>query len=75
MVKRTKQTTTNEKTKRTSKVLDYASQKTSNPAIHTTDSNNSDDLIVSLADAHENKRARQVVEWETIQRKAFYKTA
>jgi len=26
-----------------------------------------DDLIVSLADAHENKRARQVNEWESQQ--------
>ena len=26
-----------------------------------------DDLIVSLADAHENKRARQVNEWERQQ--------
>ena len=32
-----------------------------------------DDLIVSLADAHENKRARQVNEWERRQHvaKAF----
>ena len=29
-----------------------------------------DDLIVSLADAHENKRARQVTEWEKRQRVA-----
>lgn len=28
----------------------------------------SDDLIVSLADAHENKRARQVLEWEKLRR-------
>ena len=27
-----------------------------------------DDLIVSLSDAYENKRARQVFEWETIRR-------
>lgn len=26
-----------------------------------------DDLIVTLANAYENKRARQVVEWETAQ--------
>lgn len=26
----------------------------------------SDDLIVSLANAHENKRARQVTEWEKL---------
>jgi len=28
-----------------------------------------DDLILSLSDAYENKRARQVVEWETLGRK------
>lgn len=28
----------------------------------------SDDLIVTLSDAYENKRARQVFEWETIRR-------
>jgi hypothetical protein len=27
-----------------------------------------DDLILSLSDAYENKRARQVVEWEKIRR-------
>jgi len=29
--------------------------------------NLTDDVIVSLADAHENKRARQVTEWERAQ--------
>lgn len=29
--------------------------------------NKADDLIVTLANAHENKRARQVVEWERSQ--------
>jgi hypothetical protein len=61
--------------KRTSRVTDYASQKTSPSKIHITDSNNSDDLIVSLANAYENKRAQQVNEWETLQRKAFSKAA
>lgn len=27
----------------------------------------SDDLIVTLSDAHENRRARQVQEWESVQ--------
>jgi hypothetical protein len=27
-----------------------------------------DDLILSLSDAHENKRARQVFEWEKVRR-------
>ncbi|MEK7857128.1 MAG: hypothetical protein AAB288_13640 [Acidobacteriota bacterium] len=26
-----------------------------------------DDLIVTLSDAHENRRARQVVEWQSLQ--------
>ncbi len=77
MVKKTKNKTADDKIKnnRTSKVLDYASHKTTNPKIHITDSNSSDDIIISLADAHENKRARQVIEWESMQRKAFYKAA
>jgi len=29
-----------------------------------------DDLIVSLADAYENKRARQVFEWESLRRRS-----
>ncbi len=31
-----------------------------------------DDLIVSLSDAYENKRARQVFEWEKIRRQNGY---
>lgn len=30
-----------------------------------------DDLIVSLANAHENRRARQVIEWERMRRQSF----
>lgn len=30
-----------------------------------------DDVIVSLANAYENKRARQVNEWETIRTRSF----
>jgi hypothetical protein len=30
-------------------------------------SNTTDDVIVTLANAHENKRARQVTEWERAQ--------
>jgi hypothetical protein len=29
--------------------------------------NNADDVIITLADAYENKRARQVTEWERAQ--------
>ena len=31
-----------------------------------------DDVIGSLANAYENKRARQVVEWERLWRQKFY---
>lgn len=34
-----------------------------------------DDLIVSLADAYENKRARQVFEWERVRRQNVQRTA
>ncbi|MFT3744422.1 MAG: hypothetical protein QM785_09005 [Pyrinomonadaceae bacterium] len=30
-----------------------------------------DDLIVSLSNAHENRRARQVTEWESMRRQNF----
>ncbi|HQZ97457.1 MAG TPA: hypothetical protein PLP21_14140 [Pyrinomonadaceae bacterium] len=30
-----------------------------------------DDLIVTLANAHENRRARQVTEWERMRRQNF----
>ena len=33
---------------------------------------NNDDLIVSLSDAYENKRARQVVEWENLGRQNLH---
>lgn len=39
----------------------HASRKSSNEKLP------NDDLIVSLSDAYENKRAQQVVEWENVQ--------
>ncbi len=33
-----------------------------------------DELIISLADAKENKRARQVVEWERVRVKSLQKS-
>ncbi len=35
----------------------------------------SDDLIVSLSDAYENKRARQVMEWERVRRQNVQRAA
>jgi hypothetical protein len=34
-----------------------------------------DELIVSLADAHENRRAQQVTEWEQMRRRSMHHTA
>ena len=35
----------------------------------------SDDLIVSLSDAYENKRARQVFEWDRVRRQNVQRAA
>ncbi len=34
-----------------------------------------DELVAMLADAHENKRARQAFEWETVRRRAERRAA
>ncbi len=36
-----------------------------------TNININDELIMSLSDAYENMRARQVTEWETMRRRTF----
>ncbi len=53
---------------------DYARE--NNSQIHTSRSNNTnarpfDDVIASLANATENRRARQVNEWERMRRQVF----
>ena len=50
-------------------VLDYISELLSARLPRSKDNNPiNDELIVSLQDAYENKRARQVFEWETARR-------
>ena len=50
-------------------VLDYISELLSARLPKPKDTNSiSDDLIISLQDATENKRARQVIEWENARR-------
>ena len=39
---------------------------------HLTENSQNDELIVSLADAYENRRAQQVGEWESRQHVAKY---
>ncbi len=49
-------------------VAGYISQLLSTHSSKQRESSASDDLIVSLSDAYENKRARQVFEWEKVRR-------
>jgi hypothetical protein len=79
MVKRTNKNVAGELGKlnetETSEVLDYISQllSTRNPKLK--DNQPNDDLIVSLSDAYENKRARQVFEWERVRRQNVQRAA
>jgi hypothetical protein len=62
MVKRTNKTLPNKTTK-------LNERETSRKPISTLLSKQpNDDLIVSLSDAYENRRARQVFEWEKLRR-------
>ncbi len=57
--------------KETSAVLDYISgilSARSNSKLRENSNNSNDDLIVFLSDAPENRRARQVFEWEKVRR-------
>ncbi len=49
-------------------VINYISQLLSNRISKSKEPKSSDDLILSLSDAYENRRARQVVEWEKVRR-------
>lgn len=52
-------------------VLDYISDLLSSRLPKSKENSINDDLIVSLSDAPENKRARQVFEWERVRRKTL----
>ena len=49
-------------------VLDYISTLLTKRSSRSKNNQSSDDLVLSLSDAHENKRARQVFEWERVRR-------
>jgi len=49
-------------------VANYISQLLSNRISKSKEPKPNDDLILSLSDAYENRRARQVVEWEKVRR-------
>ena len=59
----------------TSAVAGYISQLLSKRISKQKDNFQSDDLIGSLADAYENRRARQVVEWERLRRQNVQRAA
>jgi len=59
----------------TTAVVNYISQLLSSRISKQSDSQANDDLIVSLSEKHENRRARQVFEWEKIRRQNAQRTA
>jgi len=72
MVKQTSQTIASQIDKlnenETLAVASYISQLLSKRNSKQKENFSNDDLIVSLSDAYENKRARQVFEWEKVRR-------
>ncbi len=79
MVKQTKQNIAGEINKlnenETLAVVRYISQLLSTRISKQNDNLTNDDVIVSLADAYENKRARQVFEWEKVRRQNAHRAA
>jgi hypothetical protein len=61
--------------KETLAVVNYISQILSNRISKQSDSQPNDDLIVSLSDRRENRRARQVFEWEKVRRQNTQRNA
>lgn len=56
-------------------VLDYVSTMESKRRAMMAPSVSEDELLASLADAQENRRARQAYEWEAVRRKAEKRAA
>jgi hypothetical protein len=56
-------------------VLDYISTIESSRAARTVPAAGDDDVLTALADARENRRARQAFEWEVVRRKAEKRAA
>lgn len=56
-------------------VLDYISTMESNRRAKTTSGTFDDEVVMALADARENCRARQAFEWEAVRRKAEKRAA
>lgn len=56
-------------------VLDYISTMESYQRAKTTSGALDDEVVMALADAQENRRARQAFEWEAVRRKAERRAA
>ena len=56
-------------------VLDYISTMESVRRAKTASGNHDDEVVMALADAQENRRARQAFEWEAARRKAERRAA
>ena len=56
-------------------VLDYVSAMESSRRVKTAPVAGEDDVLTALADARENRRARQAFEWEVVRRKAEKRAA
>ncbi len=56
-------------------VTNYISRLLSTRISKQRENSTNDDLIVSLSDAYENKRARQVFEWEKVRRQNVQRSA
>jgi len=55
-------------------VLDYVSAMESKRPSRTASTAGDDELLATLVDARENRRARQAYEWEVVRRKAERRT-
>lgn len=56
-------------------VLDYISTMESSRRAKTISAAPDDEVVMALADARENRRARQAFEWESVRRKAEKRAA
>lgn len=56
-------------------VITYISKMISARTTQQKEPSPNDDLILSLSNAYENKRARQVIEWEKVRRQNSQRTA
>ena len=56
-------------------VLDYISTMESSKRTKTNSAAPDDEVVMDLADARENRRARQAFEWEAVRRKAEKRAA